>query len=100
MDRPAAITLSFACAVFAVLSGARGLALYKQPRFITTKGENPFIMFDTKTARTCWSGPGAGVNPNGDPFAKYGGRAVTDPYSKHPDETINPANLPLCEELK
>jgi hypothetical protein len=73
------------CVILVICSTVLAFALYKRPRFEGTKGQNPYIMFDTKTAQACWSGP-----PN----------ALED---KLGFKYVNPANnaeLPFCKDLK
>jgi hypothetical protein len=94
--------------------------LYSKPRFINSKSNNPYIMFDTKTAQACWSGPPT------DPYAEFGGHALPsansevkksdpflaaigssdantgDPFAafKALNSTANSAGIPFCTSLK
>jgi len=77
------------------------VALYQKPRFTETKGDNPYIMFDSKTAQTCWAGK------SDDAWDKLAAQAeapstpapATLPrdFFNHP---TNPLHLPFCKDLK
>jgi hypothetical protein len=75
------------CIILAVLSAGLAVALFQRPRFETTKSQNPYIMFDNKTAQACWSGP---PSPN----------PPTLPRGFDFDKDYNSANIPFCKDLK
>lgn len=78
------VALSVLCALLAVLSGVLAFMLHGRSRFLSTNNASPYIMFDTKTAKACWSGPASG---DPDPFING--------LSKK-----NNAGLPFCSDLK
>jgi|SRR6185312_4636346 len=102
MKRTVGIALIVACAVLSLAVVALSVALYQEPRFIETRGDNPYIMFDNKTAQTCWAGT------SDDPLAAYGGKEITpqpnsDAWSKAAaalQARSNPPHLPFCKDLK
>jgi hypothetical protein len=105
------VGLAVLSAILAIISITLGIMLYRQQRFVPANGNSPYIMFDTRTAQACWSGPPItsadantpsvfekfGITPNtipctNDPFKKYGGKMLGCPQ--------NPSNLPFCKDLK
>lgn len=75
-----------------------------RPRFTPILGQNPYLMFDQKTAQSCWGGPAEeSPSPASGEFAEGEltpeeeaelGTAPRDP------KTANPAHLPFCKDLK
>jgi hypothetical protein len=78
------IGLAVLSGVLAILCVALAVSLYNRSRFVQLKGQNPYVMFDTKTAQACWSGP---VKPLPDDF-------FSNPSSRDP----NP--MPACKDLR
>ena len=74
------------------------LMLYQRPRFTSTNGRSPYVMFDTRTAQACWSGPPDAPAPRTpEPLGKNG-----FDWNKLPvvEQDKNPPNLPFCKDLK
>jgi hypothetical protein len=82
-----------------------GFLIWSMPRYLRRApeeqsrfehiGENPYTMFDQKTAQACWSGPVS------DPFAEYGGNSLETPEkSGSGGDSTSPRHLPLCKDLK
>ena len=105
------VGLAVLSTILAITSITLVVMLYRQRRFIPANGNDPYIMFDTRTAQACWSGPPIAqtesdttdkwekyrVPPSSeacadDPFKKYGGKMLGCPQ--------NPHNLPFCKDLK
>jgi hypothetical protein len=82
-------------------------------RFTHVDNQNPYIMFDQKTAQSCWAGPAQNPaekpsqKPTDIPSREFGEGELT------PDEanelglesqgnpaTANPPHLPFCKDLK
>jgi hypothetical protein len=87
MERKLIIGLSVTCALLAALLGFFVFQLSHRPRFTPTKSTNPYIMFDTKTAQSCWSGPANGTSDTSNPsnlFAQFD----------------DPEKLPFCKDLR
>ena len=99
-----AITICFAILALIAVAAAIVLAVFvwKQPRFVQLKGDNPYIMFDNKTAQACWSGP-----------SEYAGKGYPDIFDQAEAEakgktveqltqaqkSSNSAHLPFCKNL-
>jgi hypothetical protein len=102
------IALSVLCTALVALCAILAFLLYGKPRFITSNSSNPYIMFDTKTAQACWSGPSnngtVASNERGkDPFlAAIGAPDSSDPFAafKALNATANSAGIPFCKSLK
>lgn len=104
MERKVIIALSVVSALLAVLCGILAFLLYNQSRFIASKSSNPYIMFDTKTAQACWSGPAnnsttkSSTSDDTDPVAAF--RASPTPNAFDELLATNAANIPFCKNLK
>jgi len=101
MNRTVGIALIVACAALSLAVVGLSVALYQKPRFTETKGDNPYVMFDNKTAQTCWSGPAKFA------WSDYpeSGQQPAPPtlpadFFKNKTKATNQANLPFCKELK
>ena len=109
-NRTSVIVLAALSAVLMVISITLSVILYRQRRFVPVNGNDPYIMFDTRTAQACWSGPPDvptdvdATDPSekyrrppspqacaDDPFKEFGGRMLGCPK--------NPHNLPFCKDL-
>jgi hypothetical protein len=71
-------------------------------RFTHTDPQNPYIMFDQKTAQSCWAGPAqASARPAS---GEFGEGELTPEESAELRGTdprpTNPAQLPFCADLK
>ncbi|HVB56900.1 MAG TPA: hypothetical protein VNE63_10775 [Candidatus Acidoferrales bacterium] len=72
-------------------------------RFTHVGNQNPYIMFDQKTARNCWAGP-----PSKPPDIASGELGNITPQeavdfgleSPAAAAKANPASLPFCKDLK
>jgi hypothetical protein len=86
MDQKKAIlALSILSIVLTLLSSIQGFLLLSRPRFEATKSTNPYIMFDTKTAQVCWTGP-SDSGPTNNP--------IDNIFKK------NSAAIPFCSDSK
>lgn len=103
-----------------LLSVVLAVILWRQPRFITTKGENPYIMFDTRTIQACWAGSPStpstdtDLQPFSTPPATDSGKELFSlgpphgcaddlfkKYGGHETGCLtNPAGLPFCRDLE
>jgi hypothetical protein len=72
-------------------------------RFTHSDAQNPFIMFDQKTAQSCWSGP-AQAPASTQASGEFGEGELTPEESAELQGTdarpTNPAHLPFCKDLK
>lgn len=107
------VELGILCVILIVVVVALASTLSERSRFVQTKGGNPYIMFDNKTAQSCWAGPGAkrvfsatpssGDLPAGF-FFRDGPQAEED--CSNSQDTVeqalchNPEHLPFCKNLK
>ena len=70
-------------------------------RFTHVDAQNPYIMFDQKTAQSCWAGPAESTAPaNGE----FGEGELTPEESAElqggaDPRTANPPHLPFCKDL-
>jgi len=85
------VVLSVLCVLLALLSAALSFVLFSRPRFVTTTSTNPYIMFDTKTAKACWTGPATADTTSS------AGPNDTDPFAFI---RKNSAGIPFCSDLK
>ncbi len=70
-------------------------------RFTHVDPQNPYIMFDQKTAQSCWAGPTESTSPATGEFAEG---ELTPEESAELQEgqdprTANPPHLPFCKDL-
>jgi hypothetical protein len=70
-------------------------------RFRHVDAQNPFIMFDNKTAQSCWAGPAESTAPA---MGEFGEGELTPEESTElqggrDPRTANPAHLPFCKDL-
>ena len=94
-----------ALATYALLYGiVLGLAGQTSARFTATKSGNPYVMFDTKTAQACWSGPDevAAQFPNITDkrwfYRPSDGNTIDDFIKAERKRSSN--GLPFCADLK
>jgi hypothetical protein len=71
-------------------------------RFTHVDAQNPMIMFDQKTAESCWAGPAESTSPA---MGEFGEGELTPEESAElqggrDPRTANPAHLPFCKDLK
>src|SRR5579872_6298748 len=99
MNKTVGIVLIVACAVLTLAVIGLSVALFQKPRFAQTNGKNPYIMFDNKTAQTCWSGapqfPWSSYPAVGQTAPKDGWEKLTAAA----EATNNPPHLPFCKDL-
>jgi hypothetical protein len=65
-------------------------------------GQNPFVMFDQKTAQSCWAGP---AQSNAPASGEFGEGELTPEEAAELQEgedprVANPPHLPFCKDLK
>lgn len=70
-------------------------------RFTHIDSQNPFIMFDQKTAQSCWAGPAKSTAPA---TGEFGEGELTPEESAElqggqDPRTANPPHLPFCKDL-
>lgn len=102
------IGLGVVSVLLAALCVALAALLYQRPRFSATNGNNPYIMFDSKTDQACWAGPLEPAKQNSTSDELLGlAPAATSPLDAYPPSeepprgsTHNPARLPFCKNLK
>jgi hypothetical protein len=72
-------------------------------RFTHTDPQNPYIMFDQKTAQSCWAGPSQ-ARASSPATGEFGEGELTPEESADLQGTdarpTNPAHLPFCKDLK
>jgi hypothetical protein len=71
-------------------------------RFTHVDGQNPFVMFDQKTAQSCWAGPADATSPA---RGEFGEGELTPEEAAELQEgedprVANPPRLPFCKDLK
>ncbi len=99
IDRKAARWLISVAAFF--LAGC-----HSSGRFIHVDSRNPYIMFDQRTAQSCWAGP-AEKSTRGAASGEFGEGELTPEQSAElgigpqVNSTVdNAAHLPFCKDLK
>jgi hypothetical protein len=80
-------------AILAIVSVTLAIILFRQQRFTLVNGNNPYIMFDNRTAQACWSGAPITPTPEEHTSESFG-RIVGSARVK------NPNDLPFCKDLK
>ncbi len=100
VNRTFVIGLVVLLAVLTVISITLAITLYRRQRFIPVNGNNPYIMFDNRTAQACWSGPP--VKPTTEEhtsaFEQLGIKPNVDRSFKGPNMGSN--DLPYCKDLR
>jgi hypothetical protein len=77
---------------------------HSRQRFTPISGQDPYLMFDQKTAQSCWGGPAEeSRSPASGEFAE--GELTPEEAAElgaatHDPGTANPAHLPFCKDLK
>jgi hypothetical protein len=110
MNKTWVIVLAALSTVLAGTTITLAIILYRHQRFTPTNGSSPYIMFDTRTAQACWSGPPTATGTT-DKWEKY--RVPEKPKDSAgtgfdwsgfsavgQDKPSNPPNLPFCKDLK
>jgi hypothetical protein len=73
-----------------------------EERFTHTDSQNPYIMFDQKTAQSCWAGPPEA--PASSASGEFGEGELTPEESAElqgsDSRPTNPPHLPFCKDLK
>jgi hypothetical protein len=93
MNKAWVIGLATLSVILAIISVTLAIMLYHQRRFVPAKGNSPYIMFDTRTAQACWSGPPLKPTSDDDLVKKFGAK----PVASIPE---SPNDLPFCKDLK
>lgn len=75
---------------------------HPRERFTHVDGQNPFVMFDQKTAQSCWAGPADSTTPA---RGEFGEGELTPEEAAELQEgedprIANPPHLPFCKDLK
>ena len=89
--------ISIALILALVCAGCR-----PRERFTHVDGENPFVMFDQKTAQSCWAGPAESATRAS---GEFGEGELTPEEAAELEEgedprVANPPHLPFCKDLK